>query len=362
MNKINVLITSPSININDNVSGISILTNISIKYNNFVNYYLFKAGRKDKTKLNVLWLLYQPIVLLKFLLKLTTNKIDIVHISMPLERLAIVREFCFIFIANIFKKSIIVHIQGGEYNLVKNVPTLIKHLIEYSFNKASKIIVLGDKELSFLIEEYSISKSKVVIIPNSVKIPSEYKKMDFTKNKQFNILFLGRLDKNKGLMEIVKSLNLLPEINFMFKIAGEGPDKEWFLNACETHIPNRYKYIGVISGSEKGKLLSNCHVFLLPSYYEGLPNALLEAMSYGLVAIVTNVGSIPNVISNNINGIIIPLKDHIKICEALKQLYKDPKFYNKISKKAYQTIYNNYSLDNYLISINKLYKEIINII
>ena len=357
-NKIKVLTTSPSIDINNNVSGISNLTNLWIKNNDHVNYVLFTAGKKDKTNHNVFWLLFQSLVIFKYFIKLIANKINIVHINMPLEKLAIIRDFFFIIISKLFQKPVILHIRGGFYNMNKKVPNFIRYLISYSLNKENKIIVLGNKERDFLISEYNISKENISVLPNSVKIPMEYPNKEL--NKKLEILFLGRLDKNKGLIEIIKSLKQLSsEINFKLEIAGDGPDKEWFLKECASNFPNNFNYNGVVFGIQKENLLAKCHIFLLPSYFEGLPNALLEAMSYSLVPIVTPVGSIPDVILNNENGIIIPIKNSDSITVALKKIKKEPLFYDSLSKKANQTIQENFSLTNYLISLNKLYSHLI---
>ena len=265
---------------------------------------------------------------------------------MPLEKLAIIREFCFILIASLFKKIIIVHLRGGKYNLKKNIPKYLRFLTKLSFKKAHKIIVLGEKELAFFSYEYCIDVSKILVLPNSVKINKLNKSMiKYDKDNSLNILFFGRLDKNKGLKEIIQSLSNL-KINFMLKIAGDGFDKNWFLNQCESELKNKYEYLDVVSGDIKNKLLINSDVFILPSYYEGLPNALLEAMSYGIVPIVTPVGSIPDIITNNSNGIIVPVKNSISIGASLKRLYDDKIFYDKLSTNAFRTIKNNYCLDS----------------
>ena len=357
--KITVLTTSPSININQNVSGISSITNLWIKNNSQINYILFISGKKDKTTYGVFWLLTQPITLFRFIFQIVSKKIDIVHINMPLENLAVIREFFFIIISKIFQKRIILHIHGGKYNMNKQIPNLISSLIKQSLRISTKIIVLGEKECHFLMSEYHILKEKTLVLPNGVKIPK--KKLTIKDpTKVLKLLFLGRLDRNKGLNEIINSLKeLSSEINYMFEIAGDGPDKDWFLTKCETNLPNNYNYNGVVFGIQKEQLLSKCHVFLLPSYFEGLPSALLEAMSYGQVPIVTPVGSIQDVILNNKNGIIIPIKNSTKIIDGLNKISTDSLFYDKLSKKAYQTIQEKFSLSNYLISLNKIYNDLI---
>lgn len=355
-NKLSVLITSPSLDINDNVSGIANLTNLLINNNSQINYILFVAGKKDNVKNDFFWLISQPLIFINFCFKLIINKIDIVHINMPLELFAIIRDYFFLLISTIFFKKTIIHIRGGAFNLNNKVPRLLKYLISFCLNYANQIIVLSVIEKDFLISYYNISKNKILVLSNCVKLPLK-EHIDDNFNTKAEILYLGRLDKNKGLKEIVESLSQL-KVDFKFEIAGTGSDKQWFLKECKKKIPDKYHYNGVVSGIDKINLLSKCNIFLLPSYYEGMPNALLEAMSYGLVPIITPVGSIPNIINNEENGFLVPIKDNIKIIHAIDMIIKNPKLFNTLSKNAIQTIRKNFSLNNYMIELNKLYVDL----
>lgn len=357
MDKLTILTTSPSIDIKNNVSGIANMTRLWIVNNNKVNYILFTAGKKDKTNHNMSWLFSQISILWKFFRKIRENKnIDIIHVNMPLERLAILRDFCFVFISSLFGKPIIVHLRGGNYNLRENTPKYLRFLIKSSFKRAKKIIVLGEKELAFYLREYGLEVSKICVLSNSVEISET-----LTKKKRtncLNILYLGRLDKNKGLKEIILSLSSL-KINFKLQIAGDGNDKDWFLEQCEHFLKDKYLYLKVVHGDNKTNLLKNSDIFILPSYFEGLPNALLESMSFGIVPIVTPVGSIPNIVIHENNGIIVPVKNTINISDNIIRIYEDEKYYNRLSMNAFKTIKNNYSLKNYLATLNVIYHDLL---
>ena len=101
-----------------------------------------------------------------------------------------------------------------------------------------------------------------------------------------------------------------------------------------------------------------CITFLLPSYFEGLPNALLEAMSFGLVPICTNVGSIPNVITNNIDGYLIPMRNSNVISEKIQYLNNDRVNLKNVATNAHKSIYVNYSIESYIYKLNRIYDSI----
>lgn len=352
---INILVTTPSINTKDNVSGIANLTRLLVENNREVKYTLFTAGKKDNETRGIKWLLKQFGVLLAF--KKQTNKKAILfaHINMPLEKAAILRDTSFASICQFINKPYILHLRGGAYSKNKQTPRFLKNLIKKSLNKAIKIIVLGDEEKNFIIDYYNIEQTKITVLPNCVKVP-EYKQKTIDKNTRINILYLGRIDKNKGLEEIIQALSgLSKDINYSFNIAGDGPDKDWFIVACKTKLKNKFIYKGIVYGKAKEKLLAESHIFLLPSYFEGLPNALLEAMSYGVVPIVTPVGSIPEVVKHKENGILVDKKNSTEIKNAIELIVFNNLIYYQLSQQSYKTIAENYSLNNYIIQLNKIY-------
>lgn len=352
-----ILITSPSLDTKYNVGGISNLTRLLLKYSSDINYRLFVAGKKDSETRNIKWFFRQFSVLYSFY-KEAKQVHDLVHINMPFEQAGIIRDYMFTLTCRFVRKPYLIHIRGGIYMGNPHTPKFFRYLIKKTLNKAKRIIVLGNKEKEFIASFYKI-QTPITALPNAVQVPAFNPKV-LNEHKTTNILFLGRLDKNKGLVEIIEALSALSaNINYCFHIAGEGPDKAWFLDACEQKLNGNFQYHGVIAGEDKNALLAKSHIFLLPSYYEGLPNALLEAMAYGCVPIVTPVGSIPEVVSHNFNGLIISLKNSMELESAIVSLLENPVLYKNFSEQAYITIKERYALSNYIQKLNQVYSEII---
>lgn len=353
---INILTTSTSL---DKVSGIANVTRLWSEHNKYVNYTIFYVGRKERVKRNISWVWNQLFIPINYYFKIKKINPDIVHINMPLEKLAILRETILFEISVRLKRPVVLHIRGGQYNTKSDMPFIFRIMIAYCSSKASRIIVMSKIEQSFLSRTFGIDESNIAVIPNSVRIPSNINIKEIYAISKLNLLYIGRIDRKKGLLEILKALSLINGIDYTLYIAGDGHDKEWFLSMCKELIPGRYKYIGVQTGDKKDQIFRKCHIFLLPSYYEGLPNALLEAMSYGLVSIVTGVGSIPDLVKDDFNGIIVPLNSHNKIFEAIIRLHESHQHYKDISKASYDTIKKYYSLRNQMASINDVYKNIL---
>jgi glycosyltransferase involved in cell wall biosynthesis len=352
-----ILITSPSFNVNENIGGISNFTKLLIENNHFIKYVLFVRGKKDFERRRFIWLIRQPFVLLNFITILINEKsIKIVHINMPLGSIGIVRDSLLVIIAVCFRKKVILHFHGGNYNLNKKIPFILKIFLNVSILLSQKIITQGKKEQEFFIEHFNIGIGNIIFIPNSVKTPTSF----LVKSQGLpKILYLGRIDKNKGLKEITLALEQLKnKIDFQFIIAGDGPDKDDFIGDCQRRIPDNYNYLGIISGKKKEMILDETNIFLMPSYYEGLPYALLEAMAYKLIPIVTPVGSIPEIVEDGKNGFLVPVYNYKAIINSIIELDANPKKFEEMSQNAYETIKSDYSLSNYINKINAVYSNL----
>lgn len=116
MMKHNILVTSPSINTKDNVSGIANLTRLLVENNSEVNYKLFTAGKKDNETRGIKWFFKQFGVLLAFRKQFSKEEISFAHINMPLEKAAILRDTSFAFMCRLVKKPYVLHLHGGTYS------------------------------------------------------------------------------------------------------------------------------------------------------------------------------------------------------------------------------------------------------
>lgn len=366
MENISVIITSPSIDTKNNIGGISNVTSSLIIENKQINYIHFVVGKKDNQKRNIIWFLNQFNIIFSFVsLLLRKKEVQICHFNLALASFSILINIVIIIIAKFFKKKVIVHLHGGALNFKEDLPFIQKYIIRKIINLSDKVIVLGAKEYAFITGFYKVDCiNKVIILPNAVNVPdslSDIRKNKKTVSERLNIIYIGRIDYNKGLNEILDALLVVKDkIDFHFYFAGSGDDYKSFIEKCETKLINRYTYLGVLDNDEKPICFQQMHVFLMPSYFEGLPLSLLETMAYGIVPVVTPVGSIPEVVTNNENGLIVPVKEFMPIVDVLIKLYDNIEMLNQMGNLAYQTIRSSFSLKNYLLNLNKIYFSTLN--
>ena len=356
-----IIINSPSLNPEVNVSGISSVTQFIISNNKINEYVHFEVGRKDTESKKFLSRLYRIInntIEWKKLLK--QNNDAIIHYNIPLMKAAIIRDYTLLKIAYNFKLPIVLHIHGGNFIKERKRPRYIKHLLEKIFSWAKAVIVLSEKEKTIIEEDFKLKN--IQSLPNCISLSEarQYKK-SFNKKHSLSILYLGRIEKNKGIDYILEAAKKIKSENipFMLHFAGKEENLGEYIPLFQKELGDNFTYHGIVYGKEKTELLKECDIFILPSFYEGLPMSLLEAMSFGLIPIVTPVGSIPTVVQNQENGIYIKVKDYDSIINAIKILNTNNDLNKKLSENTKNTILNKFNDVEYINTLNNIYKNIL---
>lgn len=232
------------------------------------------------------------------------NDISIVHIH-GASRGSFFRKCYYFYISKLFRKKVIYHIHGGEYHLfIEESGNFVKRQIESVITRSDKVIVLSN-----LWKDYFSSlfpNADLIRIYNPIPLV-ESNSIDYNLPK-VKFLFLGHISQKKGcfdLIEVAKKLKEKKTSDFLIQIGGNGETQKLQKLINENKLANNVEFLGWVSGEKKTKLLQESHVFILPSYNEGLPVSILESMSYGLPVISTNVGGIPEMIENSKSGFII---------------------------------------------------------
>ena len=187
---------------------------------------------------------------------------------------------------------------------------LLKPFVRYNMRNSDFVFSYGGKVTSTLIKN-GVSKSKIFEIPTGIERKYIVSRTRLVQNNKIKFLFVGRNDPLKGVDEIFKSLTLLDLNLFSFELIG--PIEKKILH-------KNIKYHGLVSDvNEKNKIYDNCDVLLCPSYSEGMPNVIIEAMSRGLAIIATDVGAVSLLVSEN-NGVLIESPSYENIIIAIENM------------------------------------------
>ena len=208
------------------------------------------------------------------------------------------------------------------YQYSPNFKIKVQHLMLRPFvkmiNRKADLIFSYGSKITKIIADLGVNKSKILEIPSAISSNWVNKnRLSISNNIKF--LFVGRFERRKGIEEINKAILNLSNfnINSEFHFVGSIPIK----NRIKSNKIRVVYHGEIIDEQSKISIYDNCDVLLCPSYSEGMPNVILEAMSRGLIIIATDVGAV-NVLVSSKNGILIKNPKHENILDAMKILLK----------------------------------------
>lgn len=298
--------------------------------------------------------------LIKIIYLLIFNNISIVHMHLS-EKGSFYRKYVIFLIGKLFDKKIIIHMHGAEFKeFYESSSKKIKRKIIKLLKESDCVLVLGDNWNDYVKGLNKEINTK--IFRNSVKSRNE---SVIREENNVNILFLAVLIERKGIFDLIEAAKIivnnkdLCKYNIKFTIAGTGSEeKSCKQKVIEYGLNNIFDFKGWVKGKEKYDLLKESQIFVLPSYNEGLPVAILEAMSYGLPIISTNVGSIEDAVHDGINGFIISPGDVNLLAQRISECILEEDLWNIFSKNSRRFIDETYNDKLYFDNIENLYLKL----
>lgn len=287
---------------------------------------------------------------------LIIDKPDLVHIHSSFGP-SFYRKIPFINIAHWFGKPIINHIHGSDFDTFYfKASNKKKKLIEKMYLKCSAIIALSDAGMEQISK--IVSTQKIVIIENFSLVHMDALLERQKRSSNNTVLYLGEIGKRKGCYDIPSVVEevakKIPDVRFILGGAGEVEKIKKLLN--DKGMQKYVEFPGWVRGDQKDRLLREADVFLLPSYNEGMPMSILDAMGYGLPIVSTNVGGISKIVHDGNNGYLCQAGDIIGLSEAIIELLQDVELLKTFGERSC-SIANEYSLDTHLMRLKSLYNN-----
>jgi len=177
--------------------------------------------------------------------------------------------------------------------------------------------------------------------------------LKFENNKNFTIGLLSWFIEKKGIIYLLQAINELSsqkDLSIKLIIAGDGPLKESYQTYIKSNkLDDFISFAGVIKGEQKEDFFKSLDAFVLPSIslkndQDGIPVVLMEAISYALPIISTDVSGIPEICINEYNGFLIPEKSVKELVYAIKDLFSNEDKYMMYSKNSFE-LSNDYDID-----------------
>ncbi len=233
---------------------------------------------------------------------LYNRKIKIVHLHAA-SKGSFFRKSCICYVSKMFNKKVIFHIHSGHFHVFYNQSKILKKIIRHTLRISDSVICLSQQWRNFFIGEVGLTNTFVLGNP----IESHYSEEKKFSNGVVHLLFLGKICNEKGLFDLIVFLEsnkyYLSDRIKLF-IAGDGEVERLEL-LLKNPVFKNINYLGWINGARKISAIRDCDIYILPSYFEGLPISVLEAMSGGKPIISTRVGGIPEIVKDHYNGWLI---------------------------------------------------------
>jgi len=268
----------------------------------------------------------------KFKIRISIGDIGLIQTTTSLSLSTTIRDG--LFVRNAIKRGIktIVFFRGWDDSAEKKA-NRYKYIFRFFFFKTDKIITLSEKAKKTLLKlgykneiivETTLVDKNLLINVNEISLIHKYESLKKTKS-YLNLLYLSRIESRKGIYDLLEAFDILENHsekiinNYILNICGDGSEFESLKKLVKSKRTTNINVEGYVKGYQKEKAFREAHLFIFPSHGEGMPNAVLEAMGFGLPVLTTPVGGIIDFFIPGINGNFININDPDDLAEKINK-------------------------------------------
>lgn len=232
----------------------------------------------------------------------------------------------------------------------------------------SHMLIVVSKSTEKECKQMGVNAIKIKIVPNGIeKVKYHENIIGIEKqNEIINILFIGYCGRIKGLQYLVEAMMVLKRQginNYYLHIVGDTKKDQMYFSEIqkfiyENSLNDRIKFYGPMYENNLDRVWGKANIFILPSLWESYGLVIVEAMSRGIPVIATNVGAIPELVTDGISGLIVPPKDSYALAEAIQKLSLDISLQNNVIAGGHRIAENSLSWEE---SCEECYQQIVSI-
>ena len=294
---------------------------------------------------------------LAFMARLLLGSVALLHVHIASDA-SFWRKALFIVPARLFGVSYILHMHGGDFATFyrERCGGAARAFLRSLYRNAEVVIALSDEWRAALAD--AIPGIKLVVVPNPVEMPAAPAAVEAEPAK---VLYLGVVKEAKGCYDLLRAWGevLARHPHARLVLAGSGELERARALAAELGIAHSVDLPGWTAGEAKAQLLRAASIFVLPSHFEALPMAILEAMAAGLPIVATRVGGIPDAVAAGRDGILVEPKDPAQLAAALDRLLADPSLRRSMGASARKRAADTFSADVILPRVESLWESLV---
>lgn len=267
------------------------------------------------------------------------KKPDVTHLTTS-GSMGTIRDFVICLTSRLLRIPIVYHMRFGRIPEIASKKTIEWHVLAVALRLSSVVIAIDKSTLAAI--SFHLPSINVTYLPNPIdfsRLPSAEKNLI----EQHYVLFLGWIIPTKGVEELVAAWSALSPQRWRLLLAGPG-DQNFKNQLITRYKPNNIDFIGELAHKDAMRSMARCSIFVLPSYTEGFPNAVLEAMAMGKPIIASSVGAIPDMLSEDC-GILVRPKNIDEIRNALALLIQNENLRSSLGENARKKARGKYSVE-----------------
>lgn len=288
---------------------------------------------------------------------ITDREIKILHIHHA-SRGSFVRKSLMVLIGKLFGKKVILHIHGGGFHQYYKRSRLMKPYIRLILQMSDAVVCLSQMWKNYYSTTFKLKRLAII---NNV-IDRAIITHDNGQNGSLKLLFLGHVNDKKGIFDLLDVLASNRDDfgnKVKFTIGGIGEVERLEKTISDKQVNEDVNFAGWVNGKKKAELLNKCDVYVLPSYFEGMPISILEAMSYGKPVISTTVGGIPEIVKPGFNGWLFQPGDRDALNSIIKEAMQNKHLLKEYGNNSLK-ISKDYTPESVFQSLKDLYQQVLN--
>ena len=289
--------------------------------------------------------------------RLYTLDAPLVHIHLS-SRASFWRKAVVCVLARLARRPYLLHVHGSEFaDFYEECSPVARRIVRAVLANATLVLALSEAWRATL--ERISPRARIEVLMNAVPLPA----LDGpprSADSRPNLLFFGEIARHKGVFELARAFarvaGELPGLQLVYAGTGKAVAETRELTA-RLGLGDRAEFTGWLESERKRAALAGATIFVLPSYVEGMPMALLEAMSWGLPVIATPVGGVPEIVTDEVDGLLVPAGDVDALAAAITRLMSDPRLRERLGRAARDTVATRFSLETAFEKLLGLYRR-----
>lgn len=287
---------------------------------------------------------------LRFAVLVLRQRFDVYHFNPEMDVRSFPRESLFMLILILLgKRNYIVFFRGWNWDEFHQIDTRpwLRRLSYFVLKRANRVVVLSESFKNALLDN-GLDDHQVLVMTTMFdgRLVKARNRAASTVTQAPTLLFMARFVEQKGVYQLIEAMSLLkddmPDLTLV--MGGDGPEMEGLkAKALALGVADRVRFPGYVRRDQKARVFDEATIFVFPSYFwEGLPNAVLEAMGAGLPILANPIAGVPEVMSDPENGLFLEEVTAVEIAARLRTMLDDPAYLAATSARNIEKAWGQY--------------------